>query len=289
MSANTSNQGTNKQPIVCGTDFSACATEAAEIAAAIAHKLGTKLLIVHSQEIRGLDPKLVELIVTEKRRDLNRAAERLRKFGTEVKEHLSSGSALDGIVDLAEESNAGLIVVGAVGHGLARRILIGSVAERVAETSPVPTLVVRPNSQLLAWVRGERRLKILAGHDFSPAADAALQWVAQLRAMGDFSLMVAHTQLPNEQQHTEQELIDRVAKIIPPQQFAARLVPCWGNCEGALFETAALEDVDLVVVGTHQRQGFQRIRLGSVSRAVLHHATRSVAIVPQPRERGGAP
>jgi nucleotide-binding universal stress UspA family protein len=66
-------------------------------------------------------------------------------------------------------------------------------------------------------------------------------------------------------------------------------VPCWGNCEGALFETAAREDVDLLVVGTHQRQGIQRIRLGSVSRAVLHHATRSAAVVPPPRKQEGAP
>jgi nucleotide-binding universal stress UspA family protein len=289
VSTNTSIQGANKQPIVCGTDFSACAAEAADIAAALAHKLGTKLVLVNSEETRGLDPKLVELIVTEKQRDLNRAAERLRRLGIEVKEHLSSGSAFDGIVDLAEQSNAWLVVIGAVGHGLARRILIGSVAERVAETSPVPTLVVRPNSQLLPWVRGETRLKILAGDDFSATADAALQWVAQLRAIGDFSLIVVHIQLPGERQHTEQELIDRVTKIIPPQQFAVRLVPCWGHCEGALFETAALEDVDLVVVGTHQRPGFQRIRLGSVSRAVLHHATRSVVVVAQPRERAEVP
>jgi nucleotide-binding universal stress UspA family protein len=280
----------HKNPvIVCGTDFSACANEAAAIAAAIARRLETKLVIVHTEEIRGLDPKLVELIVTEKRQDLNRVADGLRKLGTEVKEHLSSGSAFNGIVDLAEESKAGLIVVGAVGHGLARRILIGSVAERVAETSSVPTLIVRPKSQLLPWVGGETRLKILAGHDFSVTADAALRWVAQLSTIGDFSLTVAHVQLSNEQQHTEQEVVDRVAKIIPSQQFAVRLIPCWGNCEGALFETAASEDVDLVVVGTHQRQAMQRIRLGSVSRAVLHHATRSVAVVPPLRVQGGVP
>ena len=276
----------HERPIVCGTDFSACATEAAGIAGAIARKLGAKLLIVHSEQIHGLDSMLVETILTEKRRELNRAAENLRELGTEVVEHFRSGSAFDGIVDLAEQSNAGMIVVGAVGHGLARRILIGSVAERVAETSSVPTLVVRPNSPLLPWVGGETRLKILAGHDFSATADAALRWVAQLRAISDFSLIVAHIQLSNEQQHTEQELIDRVAKIIPPQQFAVRLVPCWGNCEGALFETAVREDVDLAVVGTHQRQGFERIRLGSVSRAVLHHATRSVAVVPPTQEKG---
>ena len=282
----------DEPPIVCGTDFSATAKEAVDIAAAIARQLRTRLFLVHVDQLQGSlgsDPFMLEAAILQRRRELDSEAQRLRGLGTKVDKKFLSGSAFDGIVDLAEQSNAGLIVIGAVGHGLTRRILIGSVAERVAETSPVPTLVVRPNSQLLPWVRGETRLKILAGHDFSPTADAALRWIAQLRVIGDFSLTVAHIQLSSEQQHTEQELIDRAAKIIPPQQFAVRLVPCWGNCEGALFETAAREDVDLVVVGTHQRQGIQRIRLGSVSRAVLHHATRSVAVVPPPGEQGGAP
>ncbi|MGZ5552971.1 MAG: universal stress protein, partial [Chthoniobacterales bacterium] len=40
---------------------------------------------------------------------------------------------------------------------------------------------------------------------------------------------------------------------------------------------------DLLVLGTHQRHGMERFRLGSVSRAVLNDSLVSVAVVPMPR------
>ena len=53
-----------------------------------------------------------------------------------------------------------------------------------------------------------------------------------------------------------------------------------------LFEMASRQKVDLIVVGTHQRHGLGRVLLGSVSRAVLHHAKVAVAIIA-PAETAG--
>ena len=92
-------------------------------------------------------------------------------------------------------------MVGAVGHGVARRLLIGSVAERVAETSPIPTLVVRPGSRLGSWVRGEHPLKILAGYDFSAAGDAALRWINEMQDIGACEINVVHIDWPPEEAH----------------------------------------------------------------------------------------
>jgi len=55
-----------------------------------------------------------------------------------------------------------------------------------------------------------------------------------------------------------------------------------------LIEIAADEKADLIVVGTNQRRGLAR--LGSVSRAVLHHAPLNIACIPissaEPTGRG---
>ena len=139
----------HKAPIVCGTDFSATATEAVDIAAAMARRLETSLVLIHVDELLGAltsNPVVLEAAILQRRSDLDDEAQRLRELGTRVEEKFLSGSAFDELVTAATKFKAGLVVLGAVGHGLARRLLLGSVAERTAEVSPVPTLVVRPRS-----------------------------------------------------------------------------------------------------------------------------------------------
>ena len=201
---------------------------------------------------------------------------------------------------MATQSKARLIVVGAVGHGLARRLLVGSVAERTAEASPVPTLVARPKSTLAAWIDDKHVLKILVGYDFSAASDAALKWVNQLTEIGKFQATVLYSSWPPDearrlgyegplpvaanpddiQKDLERDLNKRITALLPKQKVTAIVEPGWGTPEGYLFEMASRQKVDLIVVGTHQRRGLSRVLLGSVSRAVLHHAKVAVAVVP---------
>jgi nucleotide-binding universal stress UspA family protein len=191
-----------KRPIVCGTDFSAAATEAVDIAAALARRLETSLVLVHVNQLIGTlvsSPVLLEAATLQRRGDLDDEAKRLRDLGTNVKEKFLSGAAVDQLVNAATKVQSRLIVVGAIGRGLARRLLLGSVAERTAETSPIPTLVVRPGARLASWIRGEHRLKILAGYDFSAASDAALAWVNQLREMGKCQTAVLYSNWPADE------------------------------------------------------------------------------------------
>jgi nucleotide-binding universal stress UspA family protein len=293
----------HEPPIICGTDFSATASEALDIAAAMARRLGAKLVLVHVDEFYGMasvDPTLFESALTHRRGELDRVARRLRELGTDVDEKLLSGSAFEQLVTAATDAKGRLVVVGAVGHGLARRLLVGSVAERTAESSPIPTLVVRPGGRLASWIRGEHGLKILVGYDYSAASDAALAWVNALGEIGKFQATVLYSNWPPDearrlgyegplplaanpkavQKNLERDLEKRVAAFLPEQEVNAIVEPGWGTPEGYLFQMASRQNVDLIVVGTHQRHGLGRLLLGSVSRAVLHHATVPVVVVP---------
>jgi nucleotide-binding universal stress UspA family protein len=296
-------QRNGQRPIVCGTDFSATASEAVDIAAALARRLGTELILVHVDEFYGLapvDPKLFEAALSEKRTRLDDEANRLRSLGTRVKEKLLSGSAFDQLATAAMETMGRLIVVGAVGHGLARRLLVGSVAERTAESSPIPTLIVRPGGKLASWIQGEHALKILVGYDFSAASDAALGWVNNLGEIGAFQATVLYSNWPPDearrlgyegplplitnpadlQKKLESDLKERVATFLRSKEVTVIIEPGWGTPEGYIFEMASRQNVDLIVVGTHQRHGLGRVLLGSVSRSVLHHAKVAVAVIP---------
>jgi nucleotide-binding universal stress UspA family protein len=159
---------------------------------------------------------------------------------------------------------------------------------------------VRPGGRLSSWIRGEHALKILVGYDFSAASDAALDWVNQLREIGEVQTTVLYSNWPPDearrlgyegplplaanpddiQKNLERDLNKRIATLLPKQKVNAIVEPGWGTPEGYLFEMASREHVDLIVLGTHQRQGLGRVLLGSVSRAVLHHAKMAVAVVP---------
>ena len=94
----------------------------------MARLLGTELVLVHVDEFCGLarvEPNLFSSALSEKRTALDEAT-RLRNLGTRVKDILLSGSAFDQLVAAARDAPARLIAVGAVGHGLARRLFVGS-------------------------------------------------------------------------------------------------------------------------------------------------------------------
>jgi nucleotide-binding universal stress UspA family protein len=106
----------DERPFVCGTDFSAVATEAVDIAAAMARQLETKLVLVHVDQLLGAlvsNPLLLEAATLQRRADLDGEARRLRHLETNVEEKFLSGSAFEELVTAATQSKARLIVVGA--------------------------------------------------------------------------------------------------------------------------------------------------------------------------------
>ena len=68
---------------------------------------------------------------------------RLELLGAVVQAHLKIGGPVEEIVALAEETGAGLILLGSRGLGGVGRALMGSVSEFVARHAHCPVLVVR--------------------------------------------------------------------------------------------------------------------------------------------------
>jgi nucleotide-binding universal stress UspA family protein len=69
-------------------------------------------------------------------------AERPPRFDVAIT-HLRVGSPADEIVELAQEIEANLVIVGTHGRSGVRRLVLGSVAESVVRRAPCPVLVVR--------------------------------------------------------------------------------------------------------------------------------------------------
>jgi len=53
-----------------------------------------------------------------------------------------------------------------------------------------------------------------------------------------------------------------------------------GYCPAAIYEAAAREDVDLIIISTHGRTGLGRALIGSVAEGTVRHAACPVLVVP---------
>ena len=67
----------------------------------------------------------------------------LRQRGIKARWRLQVGVPFEAIVRVAEEEQAGMIVMGTHGRSGLNRVLLGSVAERVIRLAPCPVLTVR--------------------------------------------------------------------------------------------------------------------------------------------------
>ena len=137
--------------VLVATDGSAPASLATREAADLAGKSGAELHVVHVGEVPSMyHPEMrgyryrSEASEMEARELLDGEADRLRAAGTDVAgAHLRMGRIDAEIVELAEDLDADLVVVGSRGLGGVRRALMGSVSDSVARHAHCPVLVAR--------------------------------------------------------------------------------------------------------------------------------------------------
>jgi nucleotide-binding universal stress UspA family protein len=141
--------------IVVGTDGSETAKQAVLEAAQLAKQTGASLDIVSAfdpvpasrlREERLQAPSDIEhavnpqedvtAILAEAERDVGDSGVQVRTFARQ-------GEAADAILDVAEEQNADLIVVGNKGMTGAKRFLLGSVPNKVSHHAPSSVLIIR--------------------------------------------------------------------------------------------------------------------------------------------------
>ena len=130
------------------TDFSSCAQAAIPIASALARDYGTMLILVHVQaesevvmgEFGALPPEPCESDEALKLRMRQLVPP---EFPGPAELHVRRGDVANMILALAQEHDAGMIVLGTHGRSGFARLLVGSVAEAVMRRASCPVLAVK--------------------------------------------------------------------------------------------------------------------------------------------------
>lgn len=192
------------------------------------------------------------------------------------------------IVELAESVQADLVVVGASESSLH----LGSTADRVIRKATCPVLAVRNESAFPPHI-------VEFPVDLSPVSASALRqglaFLAQLGLQGVESEALfilnpfevggsIHFTPEQIESFASAELKRFVAASAPGRECPRSTRVCIGYEREAILATIRDRQVDLAVLGTHGRGGFERFMLGSVAAAMLKSAQCNLLIVPPESE-----
>jgi len=295
--------------ILLATDGSEAAELAAQSAVQLANETGSELhvVLVGQSIVRQLglvgSQHDVDL---EAKRSLRAQVEKAEAAGGMfAQSHLRVGRPDREIVDLAEEIDAGFIVMGSRGLGAMRRALLGSVSESVLRHAPCPVLVVRAGGDGQVAPLSQR---ILLAIDGSEEATLATQAATEIATKTGSELHLVHVSAPPyhpgyfegsylgdylqedigdylqeeeaEIKREDQQLLDeQVKKVEAAGGSVTQAYPRVGIAESEITDLAVEIGAGLVVVGSRGLGAMSRVLMGSVSEAVVRHAHCSVLVV----------
>lgn len=282
--------------ITVATDLQADSRAIMDMTGIISRSAPADVHLIHVMEdggkVRGPGGDTVaEQQAADTLRALEKQADDLRAAGAAVESvfRAKTGPAHEKILERIEKTESDLVVMGSharQGHGHR----LGSTADRVLRTSPVPCLIVRGQVQVPV-----KRVAALV--DFSdPSRRAVRLLLDQIQAFTgeelDVEVHLVHVgdgklrpQDPNLEPFLQGQLDEELAwaKEFDPgvKLLAGRIL--WGDHPvDAVAEAAAGGGYDMVVAGAHGRGPIVRMLVGSVALGLCQTAPCPVLVVPPP-------
>jgi nucleotide-binding universal stress UspA family protein len=286
--------------IIVGTDFTHNAAIAADAAVAFAKKLLEGIILVHVHP----KPPASDLKTARKRLGLLRdnlrcEAERLRKAGAVVEEKLIEGKPEQELgVQTQQPDTRCLFISSGNKTDLAHRA-VGSTAEKIIETSKVPTFVIRSSTPFKAWAEGNHALRLWVGLHASFSSEAALRWIGNFDELTPSEITFGHVAHPKReaqrygldcvtpadsdgtldlQELLERDLRRKVTAAIKgkPSRVRVHLTKRWTGSE--LVRLIEEDNADLVVVGAHGKRGAWS---SSLTGSLIRRLPTNVICVPE--------
>lgn len=298
--------------ILCATDFSDFSNHTIPYGVALAGEFDAKLYICHVIDLSSiaiygefqLNP------VDQQNRIRKQAAEQLDQIIGEqpVKWEplITVGHTADEVSRLVEEKGIDLVIAATRGRSGLKRLILGSVTERLMRVLSCPLLVVHsPEHEFVNPISKEIRLnKILVGCDFSPDSDLAFQHALSLAQEFEADLHLAHVIEPSVssellkpdkalsaeiQQGLYQRFTEKLITMIP-EDARNWCTPETRILEGQPYEElvkyAETNAMDMIVLGVRGHGVVKTLFLGSTTDRVVRQTSCPVLSVSTKAQNG---
>ncbi len=224
------------------------------------------------------------------------ARRQLRRHWPEAEVLFEHRQPVEGILGAAKRFSADVIVLGWRGHGVFRRLLMGSVSRRVVEGSPGSVLIVRRRAReirrAVIGVDGSKNARRAV--DFTARLDRdGLKQVTVVRVIEPMALQTVGL-LPSSVRATlrhsvavlNRQLTRRARREV--DSAAARLKRAGWHVQAEVRPGAPLAELlrvveekesDVLIVGARAASGVKRALLGSVAAGALNRSRVPVLVV----------
>lgn len=228
--------------------------------------------------------------------ELRRDADLLRQEGYSVSVQVQFGEPAQRIIDFVGQEGVDLVAMATHGRSGLGRLVLGSVAERVVRSVPVPVLLMRPTEgtapQLTPGEELARRLgqgghlQLLAATDGTPLAQRAVQVAVELAQTLDAHLRVLVVGSERDGVSHNQKIMADTAGLLAPLQPRAETIPLVGFADEEVLHYLDQNPGDLLVIGPFRDRGAgPATAIGHTAQRLVQHAPTSVLMVKNPPTR----
>ncbi|MBK8969488.1 MAG: universal stress protein [Saprospiraceae bacterium] len=276
--------------ILVPTDFSNNSRHAIRIAAGIAQKVKGRLELLHANTAVAYAPPLPDYYVPEAY-DMSEyyenAAEELYTIKRELGDSgeyndvrfetvVEEGFLYSTVRRIAEEDRADLIIMGTKGATGTTEFFVGSNTEKVIRTAPCPVLAVPENS-------GAFKLKkVIFPTTLRKDQAIVFQTLAEWQKVYPFEVKILYLNNPGgfETNDEIEQAITGFTQAAGLKNASPFISGNTFNEEASILQFANQENADLIVMGTHQRQGLSHLLFGSLTEDTANHSDIPVLSVP---------
>lgn len=280
--------------ILCATDLLPKSEAAIERAGLLANQLNADLSLLHVVSPEKSHQDLEHTLLSAVARTKARAKPLLWSTDRKAEVAVRVGNPARIILETAEQSEAGLLVLGAHSKRPIRDALEGTIAEKALATRKYPVLVVRDE------VRKPYRSVLLA-LDLSDASVSAIRAAEALVLKPDVQTVVVHAHNPpyrdmlniadvgeaasarylGEWKREAACAVRDLLRLESDDPGRYRIHIEQKHATPAILQSIERFAPDLVVMGTHGGGRLRRALIGSVANRVLHETACDALIVPE--------
>ena len=266
--------------ILVPIDFSKYSEEALKVAAQIARKNKSEIILLHLLELphQGGDTMSTGSSIPEIMFYKNAAIGNLEELmdadylkGIYVSEATKFEKVTEGILEVSKTNQVDLIVMGSHGTSGFEELLIGSNTEKVVRSSDIPVLVVKRNA-------GDFRAKNLVfASDFSKEIRKPFQKMLEFAKIFDSNLYLVMICTPSSFRTTQvaEKIMHDFVADFDMENYSTHVYND-ANIEKGIFNFANSVEADLIAIGTHGRTGLSHFFNGSIGEDVANHSKRPI-------------